>query len=352
MSKLPGYLLFILISLFFISNDVIAQEIQSKSVVVMEAETGKILYAKNPNLRCKPASTTKLMTAIVVIENTNLKDIVTISKNASRVMAHKAGLKQGDKVSVEELLNAALVGSANDAAVALAEFVAGTEDRFVEMMNKKAQAIGALNTRFINASGLPGDGQYTTAYDLAKIMAYSLKYDRLKKIMGTRVVEITTEDGKEIFLKNTNRLLWASDEILGGKTGYTRKAKHCFVCAAERQRETLVIALLGSPSRDNLWKETEILMEKGFDVVENKASPLIYFTKVNDTEKYIKKASYKKSKNKRLYVKKGGKKVVEIAKAKSKKGYMAKKKLHKNRFVKNKKDYKVVRKNNGKRFKG
>lgn len=351
MLRLFMNLYFIFISLFLISQVVTAQEIQSRSVVVMEASTNKLLYAKNPNLKCMPASTTKLMTAIVVIENSNLKDIVTISRNASRVMPHKAGLREGDKVTVEELLNAALIGSANDAAVALAEHVAGTEDRFVEMMNRKANAIGALNTRFINASGLPGDGQYTTAYDLAKIMAYALNYDRLKKIMGTRVVEITTENGKEIFLKNTNRLLWASDEVLGGKTGYTRMARHCFVYAAERQQDTIVVALLGSPSRGSLWREAGLLMEKGFEIVENKASPLIYVTKINDTKKYVRKASYKRLKDKRLYVKKSHKKFLTVTKDKHKKKYIAKKKI-KNNLVKNKRGYKIVRKNNGGRVKG
>lgn len=351
MLKLFRYL-FLFVSLFLINQDLNAQEIQSRSVVVMDASTNKILYAKNPNLKCMPASTTKLMTAIVVIENANLKDVVTISKNASRVMPHKAGLKEGDKVSVEELLNAALVGSANDAAVALAEHVAGTEDRFVEMMNMKARAIGALNTRFINSSGLPGNGQYTTAYDLAKIMAYALNYERLKKIMGTRVVEITTENGKEIFLKNTNRLLWASDEILGGKTGYTRVARHCFVCAAERLQDTIVIALLGSPSRESLWREASLLMEKGFDIVENKASPLIYITKVNDNEKYTKKASYRRAKNKKLYAKKSHKKFSKIAKSKYKKIHITKKEIKRINYTKNKKGYKIVRKNNDGRIKG
>lgn len=351
------YLFILLAGLLFFNQKAIAQEIRSRSVVVMEASTGKIIYAKNPNLRCMPASTTKLMTAIVVIENANLKDIVTISRNAARVQPHKAGLREGDKVSIEELLNAALIGSANDAAVALAEAVAGSEEIFVEMMNKKAKDIGAINTRFINASGLPCKGQYTTAYDLAKIMAYSLRYTRLKKILGTRVVEITTEGGKEIFLKNTNRLLWANDDVVGGKTGYTRWAKHCLVFAAERQHDTLVVALLGSPSRENLWREAELLVNKGFEMAENNAEPLIFVTKVSDDSDYVKRKSYKESKIKRskikkLYAHKISKKGLKIASKKSKKVFVTKEKAKKRFLAKSKSNYRIVKKNNGRRIKG
>jgi D-alanyl-D-alanine carboxypeptidase (penicillin-binding protein 5/6) len=351
------YLFILLAGLLFFNQKAIAQEIRSRSVVVMEASTGKIMYAKNPDLRCMPASTTKLMTAIVVIENANLKDIVTVSRNAARVLPHKAGLREGDKVSIEELLNAALIGSANDAAVALAEAVAGSEETFVEMMNKKAKDIGAINTRFVNASGLPGKGQYTTAYDLAKIMAYSLKYTRLKKILGTRVVEITTENGKEIFLKNTNRLLWANDDVVGGKTGYTRWAKHCLVFAAERQQDTLVVALLGSPSRENLWREAELLVNKGFEMAENNAKPLIYVTKVSDDSDYIERKSYKKSKIKRskikrLYAHKISKKGLKIAGKKSEKVFVTKKQAKEKHFAKSKRNYRIVKKNNGGRIKG
>ncbi|HMK50822.1 MAG TPA: serine hydrolase, partial [Thermodesulfovibrionales bacterium] len=155
-----------------------AHDLQSRAATVIDATSGKILYAKNPDLKCPPASTTKLMTAIVTLDKADLKDVVTISRNAARVPPHKAGFKEGDRMTVEELLNAALIGSANDAAVALAESVAGSEQAFVELMNKKALSIGATNTRFINPNGLPGSGQYITAHDLAKIMDYALLYPK------------------------------------------------------------------------------------------------------------------------------------------------------------------------------
>lgn len=272
-----------------------SDELRSRAAVVMDESTGKILYAKNPDLKCAPASTTKLMTAIVVTENTNLADIVTISNRAARVSPHKAGFKRGDKLTVKELLYAALIGSANDAAVALSEAVAGSEARFVKLMNRKAVEIGARDTKFINSNGLPGRGQYTTAYDLSKIMSYALRYPILKQIIGTRVTGVSTENGNAIFLKNTNRLLWSDEDLVGGKTGYTRKARHCFVCAAEREKETIIVALLGSPSRENLWKETEQLIGKGFELIANKEEPTIYFTKADYDSLNLKKASYKKN---------------------------------------------------------
>jgi D-alanyl-D-alanine carboxypeptidase (penicillin-binding protein 5/6) len=264
----------------------------------MDASTGRILYAKNPNLRLPPASTTKLMTAMVVMDNTNFTDTITISRNASRVSPLKAGLKKGDKVTVGTLLYAALMESANDATVALAEAVAGSETKFVQMMNKKALAIGARDTKFINSNGLPGRSQYTTALDLSKIMRHALKYPKLKEIIGTRVAKVSTENGNPIFLKNTNRLLWSYENLIGGKTGYTRKARHCIVCAAGDEGNTVVVTLLGSPSREELWKEAGELIDKGFQIIANKEEPAIYLTKVkekNNKAKVTKVSSKKRS---------------------------------------------------------
>jgi D-alanyl-D-alanine carboxypeptidase (penicillin-binding protein 5/6) len=345
--------LYSLVSLFFIFHFSLstahADEVSSRAAVVIDSSTGKILYAKNPDLRLAPASTTKLMTAIVTIENADLKDIVTISRNASHVSPHKAGFKAGDRVSIEKLLYAALVGSANDAAVALAEGVAGSQAGFVEMMNGKAASIGANNTRFINPHGLPGPGQYITASDLSKIMTYALRYPKLKEIIGTRVTEISTQKGHSIFLKNTNRLLWSDDELVGGKTGYTRKARHCFVCAAERQGDAVVVAVLGSPSRSDLWKESETLIVKGFDLMESKGEPVVYVSKTDNESPVIEKVSYKKATKHRKWTSKsrrGGKVIKSAAGHKKKKMYANKKRkariLAKHRSKK--KDYHIAEK--------
>jgi D-alanyl-D-alanine carboxypeptidase (penicillin-binding protein 5/6) len=244
--------------------------IKSRAAVVIDASTEEILYSKNPNRQLPSASTTKLMTAILAIENKNLSDIVTVSKNASHIYPSKAGLKEGNKLTVEGLLYATLLKSANDAAVALAEAVAGSEEQFVHLMNKKAISIGATNTKFINSTGLPGPGQYITAPDLAKIMRYAMRYPKLKEIIGTPMTQVLTEEGKTLSLRNTDKLLWSDEEIIGGKTGYTCSAGHCFVCAAEHNTRMIIVAILGSPSRKNLWKETEKLVAKGFEKIMHK----------------------------------------------------------------------------------
>ncbi len=308
---------FSLLTLNFLLSTSLADEINARSAVVMDASTGRILYAKNPNLRLPPASTTKLMTAILVMEKADLSEITRISRNVTNVSPLKAGFKRGDEVTIETLLYAALLESANDAAVALAEAVSGSEEQFVNLMNKKADALGLSDTRFINPHGLPGPGQYITAFDLARIMKYALKCPKLKEIIGTRVAGISTEGGDELFLKNTNKLLWSEEDLIGGKTGYTRKARHCFVCAAEREKETVVVAILGSPNRASLWKETEGLIGKGFQIMANKEEAVIFFTRADYDFLNVKNASYekseklkaksKKSKRKKTFTKKKGK---------------------------------------------
>ena len=321
-SRLTGQGVFLLAAVFFllaglIAGDSFAGEILSRAAVVMDSETGRILYAKNPDLRLMPASTTKLMTALVVVERANLKDVVTVSRHAASVSATRMGLKAGDRVTVESLLYAALMKSANDAAVALAEAAAGSEEKFVELMNRKAIAIGANDTRYINANGLPGEGQYITAFDLAKVMRQAIKYPVLKEILGTRITEVSTETGKTMFIRNTNRLLWSDEELLGGKTGYTRQARHCFVCAGERDKDTIIVALLGAPSRELLWKESEDLLAFGAKVMNKTEEPVVYLARTDYAQPAVMKAVYGKKatgrkaglkakarKNKTVYAKK------------------------------------------------
>ncbi|MGD1075486.1 MAG: D-alanyl-D-alanine carboxypeptidase family protein [Thermodesulfovibrionales bacterium] len=271
---------------------VAAENITSRAAVVMDAVTGRVLYAKNSEHFLMPASTTKLMTALVVLEHSQLSDVVTVSRRAAGASPSKVGLKEGDKVTIATLLYAALMRSANDAAVALAEAVSGTEEEFVKLMNEKAIAIGAYHTKFINANGLPGKGQYITAYDLSMIMKQAIQYPVLKEILTTRVREISTQSGKTIFIKNTDMLLWSDKDIVGGKTGYTRQARHCFVCAVERDNETLIVALLGAPRRDLLWTESENLMEFGSKVMNHEEVPVVYLTKSYYDAPKVTNASY------------------------------------------------------------
>lgn len=277
---------------FLLPSTSYSDKVRSRSALVIDVSTGRILYSKNPNLKLPPASTVKLMTAIITIENTKLTEVVKVSKYASRVAPSKAGLKAGDRMTIETLLYAALMRSGNDAAVALAEAVAGSEKRFVRLMNSKALAMGVRNTKFKNSHGLPAAGQYTTASDLSKIMNYALKYSELREIIGTRIKELMTRNGHVLFLKNTNKLLWSEDYLIGGKTGYTRKAKHCLVCAAERGDNKVIVVVLGSPNRKTLWRESEKLIHEGFEMMINGKDTVIYSQKSNDKTSEKEKVSH------------------------------------------------------------
>lgn len=268
-----------------------AEEIRARAAIVMEESTGRVLYGKNPNLRLPPASTTKLMTAMVALDRLDVDSVVTISKRATEVSPIKAKFRAGETVTIRTLLHAALMKSANDAAYALAEAVAGSEEKFTVLMNQKVLALGMSDTVFANATGLPGGTQYTTVFDLSRIMRNALRYPLLREIISTRASTITTEEGRTIFVKNINKLLWRDESMLGGKTGYTRAAKHCFVCAGTQDNETVIVAVLGAPSREMLWRESEALLAKGFAVKNSQEEPVIYFTR-SDYRTSVKQASY------------------------------------------------------------
>lgn len=316
-------ILLILFAILFTSH-LYAEEIRSKAVVVLDSSSGNILYAKNPHLRLPPASTTKLVSAMVVIDRIDLNEIVTISKRAANTQSVTPRLKAGDRYLVRDLLYLSLMRSVNGAAVALAEAVAGSEEAFVFLMNEKASMLGLHNTRFINSSGLPGYGQYISAHDLALIMRTSLNYPTIREILNTKTKDIYNAQGKQIFLKNTNNLLWKDDYIIGGKTGYTRAAGHCFVCAANKGNNTFIVAILGESVREELWHNTYALLSKGHDIVSMKAEPIIYFSEVRN--KSVVFASYKK---KALSMSQKKKSSIK-AKAKAKKTVKSSKKIKNN----------------------
>ncbi|MBI5409860.1 MAG: D-alanyl-D-alanine carboxypeptidase [Nitrospirae bacterium] len=259
------FLLFILFIPAFLSLKASeAAEISAKAAIVVESASEEILFAKNPDLKLPPASTTKVITVMVALDTLSPDELVTVSRKASETPSVPPRLREGEKVSVKNLLHFALIRSINGAAVALAEAAAGSEDAFVPLMNKKAASLGALNTQFINASGLPGKGQHTTARDLAKILKEALTYPLISGILDTKVASLEV-DGKSVILTNTNYLLWADEDHLGGKTGYTRAARHCFVGASEKEDGVLIIALLGDKTRDRLWTDAEKLLAQDFE---------------------------------------------------------------------------------------
>ncbi|MCC6346270.1 MAG: D-alanyl-D-alanine carboxypeptidase [Nitrospirales bacterium] len=268
-----------------------ADEIAGRAAVVIDSATEKILYAKNPNWKLPPASTTKLVTAMVALDRLSPDAVITISSNAANTPSVSPHLRPGERFFMRDLLDLALMRSVNGAAVALAEAAAGSEAAFVPLMNDKAMRLGAENTRFINASGLPGPGQHITAFDLAKVMKESLHYPLLQESLGVKTKEIRSLEGRRLLVKNTNQLLGMDNDCIGGKTGYTRAARHCFVSAWKKEQSTLITAVLGESIRDNLWEDSTALLAKGYDILAQKAEPMIYFTRSN--EKPIVLASHK-----------------------------------------------------------
>ncbi len=284
------YFLFLYVIVF--ASNLYAEDIRSKAAVVLESNSERILYAKNPHLRLPPASTTKLVTAMVAIDRMDLNAITTISEKAANTQSVAPRLIAGERYSIKDLLYLSLMRSLNGAAVALAEASAGSEEAFANMMNEKMHNLGLYNTRFINASGLPGNGQHTTAHDLSLIMKASMNYPAIREIINTRTKDISNSNGRQFFVKNTNNLLWKDEDHIGGKTGYTRAAGHCLVSAANKGNTTLIAAILGEPARNELWHNTFTLFSRGEDVMRLKSEPVIYFSDVK--HKPVILAAYKK----------------------------------------------------------
>jgi D-alanyl-D-alanine carboxypeptidase len=253
----------------------------------MDAATGKLLYQKNAGLRLPPASTTKVVTAILALESgRSLRQTLVVSREATRVPASKLYLRPGQSVSIEELLYGIMLASANDASMVLAQGIAGSVERFTELMTQKAHEIGATNSNFTNPHGLTAPDHYSTAKDLAVFFRYAMKNPTFRDIVHTKFSSVKTTTvvrkklvPRRISVRNHNRLLWNFDGALGGKTGYTHAAQKCFVGSVQRNGATIIVAILGA--RD-LWGDTKRLLEYGFDQYENlraakpsgKASPL------------------------------------------------------------------------------
>jgi serine-type D-Ala-D-Ala carboxypeptidase (penicillin-binding protein 5/6) len=220
----------------------------AKSAVIINALNGDMIYGKNPHLPLPPASTTKMMTAILVLERLPLDQKVVISRKAANVSPSKAGLTRGAEYSVKDLLSCILVSSSNDAAVALAEAAAGSEEVFVDLMNHKAEQLGMRETRFVNATGLTDKkkNQYSTAYDLAKLMRAAGSDSRIDAIMGITTASVSGSDGRAIPIRSHNKMLWQMPYFVKGKTGWTLAARHTFIGTNYESNKRIMFALLSS----------------------------------------------------------------------------------------------------------
>lgn len=224
-----------------------ASGVTAAGVYAFDDTNKKVLFSRSAHVKFYPASTTKLLTALVVLEHLSLDRRVVISSRASGVEPTRAGLSAGVEYSVEDLLKILLSCSANDAAVALAEAVSGSEASFALLMNKKAKGLGAKKSHFKNASGLPDPEQVTTPYDLMLITRAAFSRNFVQKAMALRQVTIKGSDEKTIKLYNHNKLLWRlnSPRVLG-KTGYTKAARHCYAGVAYYSKKKILIVILKS----------------------------------------------------------------------------------------------------------
>lgn len=239
--------------------------INARHAVVIDRSSKNILYGKNENEQCKMASTTKIMTAIVVLENcNNLQEVVTISQKSAGTGGSRLGLSTNDKITVENLLYGLMLVSGNDAAVALAEFIGGDIEKFSLMMNEKASSLGLKNTNFETPHGLDSDNHYTTAYELALLANYALNNPTFSKIVKTSNYTVNI-NGSAKTLNNTNELLGYLDGVYGVKTGFTNGANRCLVTSCKRDNLDIICVVLGCDTKKNRTLDSIKLINYTFD---------------------------------------------------------------------------------------
>ena len=273
--------IFAIILIFFISLQTVSLaseiDLNSKSAIIVEVSTGRIIYEKASTAQMYPASTTKIMTAILVLENANLADIVTVSATAVDIPSGyvTCDLQEGEEIAVKDLLYALMLPSANDAAYALAEHVGGNVDSFADMMNVKAKEIGCMGTHFVNPNGIHDDRHYSTAYDMYLIAKYAMENETFRQIVSTvsyvlpatnkypnadRVLETTND------LINPEKSKYYYKNAIGIKTGYTSNAGSCLVAESSRDGLDFISVVLGGTSEQGIrFLDTKKLFDYGYD---------------------------------------------------------------------------------------
>jgi len=234
-------------------------EVSARSFVIMDAPTGKILLALNPQSFFPPASTLKVMTALSVVEHLKMDDQVPVSAYAASAPPSKIAIRPGEVYTVKELLYALLLSSANDGARALAEKVSGSEEAFARQMTREVRQWGAYRTTLATANGLPAENQFSTAQDLALMFRRAMQNPELAKIMSAKYYPI--QGDRE--LRNHNRFLWTTPLAVAGKTGYTRASKHTYVGMFRNGDKEIIVSMMGSQKK---WADLRALIEKGFEL--------------------------------------------------------------------------------------
>lgn len=278
MKRKHSYMLFFMVLLIFLASagaalaatdkdaSATTLETTAESAILMDYATGRVLWGKEPEKELPMASVTKIMTLLLAVEaldqgKISLDDQVTVSENAWSMGGSQIYLEPGEEMSMKDMLISVAVGSANDASVAVAEHIAGSEEAFVEMMNKRAQELGCKNTRFANPNGLPADNHYTSAKDMAVILREAIKYPYFRKISSIYRYDIR---GGDFVLWSTNKLLKWYRGVDAGKTGWTNEAKYCLASTARRDGLRLICVVLGTPEPKSHFRETIKIFNFGF----------------------------------------------------------------------------------------
>lgn len=238
----------------------------AKSAVLIDGDSGRILYEKSAHNKVSVASTTKIMTCILVIENGNPGDMVTPSDYAIAMPKVKMHLDSKDKYKLEDLLYAMMLESYNDVAVAVAEHIAGSVEKFAELMNIKAKDIGMKDTNFVTPNGLDAKNQYSTAYDMALLGMYATNNELFVKITNTRNYSFVSENGRRVSVSNKDAFLDKMSDAIGIKTGFTGNAGYCFVGALKNENKKLISCVLACgwpPNKGYKWNDTLSLMKYG-----------------------------------------------------------------------------------------
>lgn len=250
--------------LLFLSLPLPLPNITARSAILMDYASGRVIWAKNEQEKLPPASLTKILTAILILEKGNLEDVVTVGEKPSKVEPSALGLKPGDKITLRDLLTAILVRSANDAAIAAAEYISGSEDEFVSQMNERAKELGALNTHFVNCHGLPAPDHYSTALDIAVLARYALNNPIFASIVALKRAEIRiwNKEERKLTIESTNKFLSFYPYANGIKTGYTVEAGRCLAASAKKDGWQLIAVILNSK---DVWKDAKALFEYAFN---------------------------------------------------------------------------------------
>ena len=304
MRRLIIFSLFILIVPFIVygaetvSNEISLGE-NAKSAILIEQSTGQILFEKNSHEKIPPASMTKMMSLLLIMENIDngkikLTDKVTVSKNASSMGGSQILLEEGEEMSVEDLLKGVSIASGNDAVVALAEYIGGTEDNFVKMMNNKVNELGLTDTKFKNCHGLDEEGHYSSAYDMAMIGRALLNHKKILDFTSVYETYLRENTDRKIWLVNTNKLVRFKKGVDGLKTGYTKTAGYCLTATMKKNNMRVIATVMGEDSIDNRNSEVSSMLDYAYSQYKMKK----YISK----NKVLKKIKNDKIKSKNIEI--------------------------------------------------